>query len=99
MIPNFFVNPEVVQRKQRFTVGFFSIGFVLGKETETLAIICHTNVVILAFDSQERLVQWDIWIRNAFGCGKAIILFKEVSFTSNGAKIMMMDNNSLFKVC
>ena len=39
-------------------------GFTLDKESNTLALICREIVVILAFDSRESLIQWQVHVRN-----------------------------------
>ncbi|XP_067120734.1 uncharacterized protein [Centruroides vittatus] len=38
-------------------------GFTLDKESNTLALICTEVVVVLAFDSRELLIQWQVKIR------------------------------------
>ncbi|XP_023240460.1 uncharacterized protein LOC111638920 [Centruroides sculpturatus] len=39
-------------------------GFTLDKESNTMALICSEVVVILAFDSRELLIQWQVKIRS-----------------------------------
>lgn len=35
-------------------------GFTLDKESNTIAILCQDVVVVLAFDTRERLIQWQV---------------------------------------
>lgn len=35
-------------------------GFTLDKESNTVAIICQDVIVVLAFDTRERLIQWQV---------------------------------------
>lgn len=35
-------------------------GFTLDKELNTLGVICQDKVVILAFDTKEKLIQWQV---------------------------------------
>ncbi|KAJ9593987.1 hypothetical protein L9F63_014582, partial [Diploptera punctata] len=42
-------------------------GFTLDKESNTIAIICQDVTVILAFDTRERLIQWQVKISNNLG--------------------------------
>ncbi|XP_076368183.1 uncharacterized protein LOC143255808 isoform X2 [Tachypleus tridentatus] len=39
-------------------------GFTLDKESNTMAVICSDMVVLLAFDSREILIQWQVKIRS-----------------------------------
>lgn len=45
-------------------------GFTLDKESNTIAIICQDVTVVLAFDTRERLIQWQVKISNNLGEGK-----------------------------
>ncbi|CAG2054602.1 unnamed protein product [Timema podura] len=45
----------------------FEAGFTLDKESNTIAIICQDVTVILAFDTRERLIQWQVKISNNLG--------------------------------
>ncbi|RWS02723.1 uncharacterized protein B4U79_08860 [Dinothrombium tinctorium] len=38
-------------------------GFTLDKESNTMAIICSEMVVLLAFDTRERLIHWQVKLR------------------------------------
>lgn len=38
-------------------------GFTLDKESNTMALICTEVVVVLAFDSRELLIQWQVKVR------------------------------------
>lgn len=40
-------------------------GFTLDKESNTIAIICQDIIVVLAFDTRERLIQWQVRRRTA----------------------------------
>lgn len=42
-------------------------GFTLDKESNTIAIICQDVVVVLAFDTRERLMQWQVKISTNLG--------------------------------
>lgn len=42
-------------------------GFTLDKESNTIAIICQDVTVVLAFDTRERLIQWQVKIANTLG--------------------------------
>ncbi|KAF7997210.1 hypothetical protein HCN44_005487 [Aphidius gifuensis] len=42
-------------------------GFTLDKESNTVAIICQDIVVTLAFDTRERLIQWQVKISTNLG--------------------------------
>uniref|UniRef100_A0A8D8QZ40 Protein Dok-7 n=1 Tax=Cacopsylla melanoneura TaxID=428564 RepID=A0A8D8QZ40_9HEMI len=42
-------------------------GFTLDKESNTIAIICQDVTVVLAFDTRERLIQWQVKINNNLG--------------------------------
>ncbi|XP_055382436.1 uncharacterized protein LOC129612705 [Condylostylus longicornis] len=42
-------------------------GFTLDKESNTIAIICQDVIVVLAFDTRERLMQWQVKIANHLG--------------------------------
>lgn len=44
-------------------------GFTLDKESNTIAIICQDVTVVLAFDTRERLIQWQVKISNNLGDG------------------------------
>lgn len=35
-------------------------GFTLDKESNTIAILCQDIIVVLAFDTRERLIQWQV---------------------------------------
>lgn len=43
------------------------LGFTTDKESNTIAIICRDVTVILAFDSRERLIQWQTKISYNLG--------------------------------
>nr|CAD7199644.1 unnamed protein product [Timema douglasi] len=45
----------------------YESGFTLDKESNTIAIICQDVTVILAFDTRERLIQWQVKISNNLG--------------------------------
>lgn len=42
-------------------------GFTLDKESNTIAIICQDVIVVLAFDTRERLIQWQVKISANLG--------------------------------
>lgn len=39
-------------------------GFTLDKESNTIAILCQDVIVVLAFDTRERLIQWQVSTTN-----------------------------------
>lgn len=45
-------------------------GFTLDKESNTIAIICQDVTVVLAFDTRERLIQWQVKISSNLGDGE-----------------------------
>ncbi|BES92447.1 Docking protein 7 [Nesidiocoris tenuis] len=42
-------------------------GFTLDKESNTIAILCQDVTVVLAFDTRERLIQWQVKIAHNLG--------------------------------
>lgn len=40
-------------------------GFTLDKESNTIAILCQDVIVVLAFDTRERLIQWQVSRRSS----------------------------------
>lgn len=46
-----------------------SVGFTLDKESNTIAILCQDLTVVLAFDTRERLIQWQVKIAHNLGEG------------------------------
>lgn len=42
-------------------------GFTLDKQSNTLALVCRDLVALLAFDTRERLLQWQVKARAALG--------------------------------
>lgn len=49
---------------------FILSGFTLDKESNTIAIICQDVTVVLAFDTRERLIQWQVKIASNLGEGE-----------------------------
>lgn len=45
------------------------LGFTLDKESNTIAILCKDVTVVLAFDTRERLIQWQVKIATNLGEG------------------------------
>lgn len=45
-------------------------GICYDKETSVLAIICQKQITLLAFESRETLIQFEIKIRRSLGEGK-----------------------------
>jgi hypothetical protein len=39
-------------------------GFTLDKESNTIAILCQDVIVVLAFDTREKLIQWQVSARH-----------------------------------
>ena len=52
--------------------GFYGLesGICYDKETSVLAIICQKQITLLAFESREILIQFEIKIRRSLGEGK-----------------------------
>ncbi|KAJ8318104.1 hypothetical protein KUTeg_003195 [Tegillarca granosa] len=56
--------------KHEFHVeGFYGLetGFTLDKESNVLAILCHKQITLFAFDNREVLIQFEIRIRKSLG--------------------------------
>ena len=49
-------------------------GFTLDKQSNTIAIICEDVIVILAFDTRERLIQWQVKITSHLGDGEQFLV-------------------------
>lgn len=62
---------------------FVIAGFTLDKESNTIAIICQDVTVVLAFDTRERLIQWQVKINNNLGDGKYIFTLLEDKLKDN----------------
>ena len=45
-------------------------GFTLERESNVLAVICHKHVTLLAFDTREYLIQFEVKIRRSLGQGQ-----------------------------
>lgn len=59
--------------KHEFHVeGFYGLetGFTVDKESNVLAIVCHKQITLFAFDNREVLIQFEIRIRKSLGEGK-----------------------------
>lgn len=54
---------------------FIILGFTLDKESNTIAIICQDVIVVLAFDTRERLIQWQVKIFGNLPEGTRVISF------------------------
>lgn len=54
----------------KFNYWFHVPGFTLDKESNTIAILCQDVTVVLAFDTRERLIQWQVKIASNLGEGK-----------------------------
>ncbi|XP_043253869.1 uncharacterized protein LOC122398232 [Colletes gigas] len=60
-------------------------GFTLDKESNTIAIICQDVTVVLAFDTRERLIQWQVKISNNLGEDQQFLIL--ISTVPSKAKI------------
>ncbi|KAJ8681034.1 hypothetical protein QAD02_016821 [Eretmocerus hayati] len=49
-------------------------GFTLDKESNTIAIVCQDVTVVLAFDTRERLIQWQVKISNNLGEDRSFLV-------------------------
>ena len=63
------VYPNTLALSTDFTVFPWFSGFTLDKESNTIAILCQDVTVVLAFDTRERLIQWQVKIANHLGEG------------------------------
>jgi len=71
-------------------------GFTLDKESNTIAIICQDVTVVLAFDTRERLIQWQVKISNNLGEGK---LYRGRKITRSVIRVRNTQNtNSEIKI-
>ncbi|XP_024086265.1 uncharacterized protein LOC106668392 [Cimex lectularius] len=60
-------------------------GFTLDKESNTIAILCQDVTVVLAFDTRERLIQWQVKIANNLGEDQQFLV--QISSAPSKAKI------------
>ncbi|XP_073991407.1 uncharacterized protein isoform X3 [Rhodnius prolixus] len=60
-------------------------GFTLDKESNTIAILCQDVTVVLAFDTRERLIQWQVKIANNLGEDQQFLV--QISSAPQKAKI------------
>ncbi|XP_017885434.1 uncharacterized protein LOC108628190 [Ceratina calcarata] len=60
-------------------------GFTLDKESNTIAIICQDVTVVLAFDTRERLIQWQVKISNNLGEDQQFLIL--ISSVPSKAKV------------
>lgn len=60
-------------------------GFTLDKESNTIAIICQDVTVVLAFDTRERLIQWQVKISNNLGEDQQFLIL--ISLAPTKAKL------------
>ncbi|KOC70817.1 Protein Dok-7, partial [Habropoda laboriosa] len=60
-------------------------GFTLDKESNTIAIICQDVTVVLAFDTRERLIQWQVKISNNLGEDQQFLIL--ISTVPSKAKV------------
>lgn len=58
-------------------------GFTLDKESNTMALICSEVVVVLAFDSRELLIQWQVKVRANLVEGEDPLSFSVATHFSN----------------
>ncbi|VVD00296.1 unnamed protein product [Leptidea sinapis] len=52
----------------------FESGFTLDKESNTIAIICQDVIVVLAFESRERLISWQVKVGSQLGTSKQFLV-------------------------
>ncbi|CAH2044347.1 unnamed protein product, partial [Iphiclides podalirius] len=52
----------------------FESGFTLDKESNTIAIICQDVTVVLAFESRERLISWQVKVGGQLGSSKEYLV-------------------------
>ncbi|XP_018395242.1 PREDICTED: uncharacterized protein LOC108773806 [Cyphomyrmex costatus] len=71
-------------------------GFTLDKESNTIAIICQDVTVVLAFDTRERLIQWQVKISNNLGEDQQFLILissvpSKAKFTNGPAHLHIQD--------
>uniref|UniRef100_A0A2H1WSI0 SFRICE_032900 n=1 Tax=Spodoptera frugiperda TaxID=7108 RepID=A0A2H1WSI0_SPOFR len=52
----------------------FESGFTLDKESNTIAIICQDVTVVLAFETRERLIAWQVKVGGQLGSSKQFLV-------------------------
>nr|XP_026487991.1 uncharacterized protein LOC113394785 [Vanessa tameamea] len=52
----------------------FESGFTLDKESNTIAIICQDVTVVLAFETRERLISWQVKVGGQLGSSKEFLI-------------------------
>ncbi|CAG9564413.1 unnamed protein product [Danaus chrysippus] len=52
----------------------FESGFTLDKESNTIAIICQDVIVVLAFETRERLISWQVKVGGQLGSSKEFLV-------------------------
>ncbi|KAJ2940330.1 hypothetical protein O0L34_g4 [Tuta absoluta] len=52
----------------------FESGFTLDKESNTIAIICQDVVVVLAFETRERLIAWQVKVGSQLGSSREFLV-------------------------
>ncbi|XP_037301920.1 uncharacterized protein LOC119192189, partial [Manduca sexta] len=52
----------------------FESGFTLDKESNTIAIICQDVIVVLAFETRERLIAWQVKVGGQLGTSKEFLV-------------------------
>ncbi|XP_041982058.1 uncharacterized protein LOC121735334 [Aricia agestis] len=52
----------------------FESGFTLDKESNTIAIICQDVIVVLAFETRERLIAWQVKVGGQLGTSKEYLV-------------------------
>ncbi|CAG4942958.1 unnamed protein product [Parnassius apollo] len=52
----------------------FESGFTLDKESNTIAIICQDVTVVLAFETRERLIAWQVKVGGQLGSSKEFLV-------------------------
>ncbi|XP_049876293.1 uncharacterized protein LOC126373950 [Pectinophora gossypiella] len=52
----------------------FESGFTLDKESNTIAIICRDLVVVLAFETRERLIAWQVKVGSQLGSSREFLV-------------------------
>ncbi|XP_013179669.1 PREDICTED: uncharacterized protein LOC106126505 [Papilio xuthus] len=52
----------------------FESGFTLDKESNTIAIICQDVIVVLAFETRERLISWQVKVGGQLGSSREYLV-------------------------
>ncbi|KAJ2940328.1 hypothetical protein O0L34_g2 [Tuta absoluta] len=70
-------------------------GFTLDKHSNTLALVCRDLVAVLAFETRERLIQWQVKVTAALGESRThVVVVKGGTLTQGPAKLHIFDDRA-----